>query len=331
MKINYTELKKYFIKALISNKCPKAVADDVCDALINASLMGIDSHGINLFETYINNIRNKRIKSKNKIKFNKKKTFLLVDGNNNFSHFVAQRTLEKAYKIAKKSGICLASVSNVDHYAAAGIHGYNFLEKRKLNNLSIMSFTNADSLATSTYAKKRFFGTNPISYVLRRSKDKYIYIDMSTTQITFNKVKNIKKANSYLNNNLARDKFGKITKYPSKVFSLEPIGGYKGFVLGLLVELMTSGITGSNVSNQILPMYGEDQKSFRKISQCFILFNFDILKTNGFNNIYKQMEKNLPKKYFKLIPGNKEKDILTYRKKNGIPIDNEYLKIIKNL
>ena len=78
-------------------------------------------------------------------------------------------------------------------------------------------------------------------------------------------------------------------------------------------------------------MYGEDQKSFRKISQCFILFNFDILKTNGFNNIYKQMEKNLPKKYFKLIPGNKEKDMLRYRKKNGIPIDNEYLKIIKNL
>ena len=58
MKINYTELKKYFLKALISNKCPKAVAYDVCDALINASLMGIDSHGINLFETYINNIRN---------------------------------------------------------------------------------------------------------------------------------------------------------------------------------------------------------------------------------------------------------------------------------
>ena len=51
-----------------------------------------------------------------------------------------------------------------------------------------MSFTNADSLATSTYPKKRFFGTNPISYVLRRSQGKYIYIDMSTTQITFNKV-----------------------------------------------------------------------------------------------------------------------------------------------
>ncbi len=331
MKINYTELKKYFIKALISNKCPKVVANDVSNALINASLMGTDSHGINLFETYINNIKNKRIKSKNKIKFNKKKNFLLVDGNNNFSHFVAQRTLEKAYKIAKKSGICLASVSNVDHYAAAGIHGYNFLEKRKLNNLSIMSFTNADSLATSTYSKKRFFGTNPISYVLRRSKGKYIYIDMATTQITFNKVKNIKRANSYLNNNLARDKFGKITKDPSKVFSLEPLGGYKGFVLGLLVELMTSGITGSNVSNQILPMYGKDQKSFRKISQCFILFNFDILKTNGFNNIYKQMQKNLPKKYYRLIPGNKEENILKYRKKKGIPINNKYLKIIKNL
>ena len=27
------------------------------------------------------------------------RNFLLVDGNNNFSHFVAQRTLEKAYKI----------------------------------------------------------------------------------------------------------------------------------------------------------------------------------------------------------------------------------------
>ena len=75
MKINYTELKKYFIKALISNKCPKEVANDVSNALINASLMGTDSHGINLFETYINNIKNKRIKSKNKIKFNKKKIF----------------------------------------------------------------------------------------------------------------------------------------------------------------------------------------------------------------------------------------------------------------
>lgn len=76
--INHKHISKFFFQELTRLGCSKKTATSVIDALINASLMGIDSHGVNLFQTYVKNLQDKRILTLDKISKVKKKIFSLL-------------------------------------------------------------------------------------------------------------------------------------------------------------------------------------------------------------------------------------------------------------
>ena len=322
-RVETSKIESFFKDCFSREGLSDVASERVISALINASLFGIDSHGIRLFCHYLDCIKSGRVNKSCDNEIDKKSNLFICNSKHNFAHSSAQDLLAEMNKFSKQSPIQMGIILNSDHYAASGIHAFN----SSIKNRIIFSFTNADALATVPDGKSVVFGTNPISCVYNSSKT-FLYIDFASTIFSMNKVKNYRLKNKNLPNNVARDKNGNYTTDPHAAVSLEPIGHHKGFGLGFIIEILTSGFTSMNHSFNLLSMYGTDLNLRRGVSHSFIMINPEIFP-GGTKSIEKTIEitrKNLSEDQLNESPGIKEINFMNERKLNGIPVDSSILK-----
>ena len=303
-KISHKIIRNFFKKKLSEIHLPEEVIKTTVDSLVEASLFGIDSHGVNLFEHYFNCLIEGRVQKGSNIDLKIKGASILCDANHNLANYAARSLLLKLNLLSEKNGIAYGTIVNSDHIGAVGIHAVNSAIEDKI----IIGFTNADALAVTPDGKNILFGTNPISLVMR-IKNKLTYIDLATTSFSMNKVKNFRRANEKLPNNIARDKDLNPTNNPFEASFLEPIGAHKGFALALLVEILTSGLANQNHSINLLPMYGTDLQEKRCVSHSFIILDPTFLGKGVINSLSSTIEntlQNVSSNQYSLIPGIKE-------------------------
>ena len=328
-RINHLLIKKFFEKKFTEINLSQNVIKTTIDCLVEASLFGIDSHGINLFEHYYNCLVKGRIKKGSNIDFHIKGSSVKCNANNNFANYAAHKLLLELDKLSNENGISYGTICNSDHIGAVGIHAVN----SKIKNKIILGFTNADALAVTPDGNNILFGTNPISLVMQIDNN-LTYIDLATTNYSMNKVKNFRRIDKNLPNNIARDKNLDPTNDPHKASYLEPIGNHKGFALAFMVEILTSGLAAQAHSIDLMPMYGTKLERERGVSHSFIMIDPKFISENIFDSLKSTINKtiqNVSKNQSILIPGVKE--ILTKKQRlsEGIPVDNQILKGWVNL
>lgn len=334
--ISYQKLLNFTYKTFRKVKLDEFSARTVSLGICEASLRGVDSHGIKLFPHYVKSSILGRKNPNPKFKFYKKfESAYLLDANNGFGLAAGAKAIDKGMKIAKKKGICMIGVKNSSHPGALASIALPAAKK----GFIAFAFTHADSLQLTYGGKSPFFGTNPICFVAPRYKQEPFCLDMATTQISWNKLLNYKRLNQKLPNNTAADKDGKSTNNTNLAKSLLSIGDYKGYGLAAMIEIMCSVFLGMNFGNDIPPMYKSSMSKPRKLGQFYIILRADaFVKKNDFIKNLKRMcikVKNQKKKKNENIylPNDKEISTSRERSKTGIPIDfvlyNEIKKISK--
>ena len=100
-----------------------------------------------------------------------------------------------------------------------------------------------------------FFGTLPLAYAIPTA-DEPVIADMATTEIPFFQIKNAKQASEPLPGGTAVDRNGLPTTVAAEALSddgianLLPIGGgFKGYSLVMLIEILTGSLVRSLLSN----------------------------------------------------------------------------------
>lgn len=317
-RIKAANIKNFFKEKFNEIKLEQILIESTISSLLEASLFGIDSHGVNLFGHYYDCLLSGRIKKGTKLDLKIKGSCITCDAKNNLANYAAKNVINELELLSNKNGIAIASIKNCDHIGAVGIHGVNSNIKNKL----IFGFTNADALAVTPDGKSVIFGTNPISLIFK-STENFLYIDLATTKFSMNKVKNYRRQNKELPQNFARDKYLRTTINPKEANFLEPIGNHKGFALAYLVEIMTSGLSGQDHSYDLMPMYGTDLKKQRGVSHSFIMINpsfFDNASLDSINKKISITNNSVTERQAELIPGNKEINTKFRRLEKGIPI-----------
>ena len=321
---------KVFKKVNLNEFCAKNVSLGICEA----SLRGVDSHGIKLFPHYVNSSILGRKNPKPKFKFYKKfENAYLLDADNGFGIAAGYKAIEKGMLVAKKKGICMVGVKNSSHPGALA----SIALRAAKNGFIAFAFTHADSLQLTFGGKKPFFGTNPICFVAPRNKQEPFCLDMATTQISWNKLLNFRRLKKKLPNNVAADKNGKPTTDPNKAKSLISIGDYKGYGLAAMIEILCSVFLGMNFGKNIPSMYKSSMTKPRKLGQFYIVIRSDAFVTKSFfemnlNKMCQDVKKQKKKKSEKIyLPNDKEIIIAKKRLKNGIPIDPSLYKEIKKI
>ena len=241
---------------------------------------------------------------------------------------------DHAVALAKNNGAGIVGVKNSSHFGAAAYFGL-----RAANDGCIgIAFTNADALVKAHSSKEAFFGTNPICFCAPMADEEPFCLDMATSLISWNRVKEARRLNQTIPEGWAYDGNGIEVTDPNAARSLAPIGDYKGFGLGMIVDIFCATLVGGPISKDILAMYDSPINAKRYIGHLFMAI--DIEKFIDLE-IFKQNIQSIASRVRGLegyddanpvmVAGDPEKKTQKLRIKEGIPIDQEKYREFLNL
>ena len=206
----------------------------VAEATLDADLKGFTSHGLGRFPQYLISIKAGTINLKDNITIEKETPAIaLINGNSGFGQAVSYKAMQIAIKKAKEVGIACVGVHNTNHFGVTGF--YSDLALRE--NCIGLVLANTDPAIAPLGGKDKLIGTNPIA-------------------LGIPKIIESKRKGLDLPDGWALDKDGNPTNDPEAALegSILPFGGFKGYALALLIEILTGplvqagyglGVTGT--------------------------------------------------------------------------------------
>ena len=332
MKINKLSIvlnkifNKYGLNKLHSKICS--------DALINAELVGAQSHGLSRVKMYCERIKKKLINPQPKIKLKKiSNSITHIDGDNGIGFVVADLGIKKVIENAKKTGLGIVGIKNSSHY---GLSGY-YAEQAVKKNLICMIYTSAPPAVAPHGASKSLFGTNPICFGSPTGSNVPFILDTSISKINRGKIRLASRNNKKLPKGVALDKFGKPTTDAKKALNgvQLPIAEFRGSGLAWMVDILSGVWTGANHAGKVKDPF-DDFTGPQNVGHVFIAFKADLFVKNFKKRIKDNIKivKKLPKiKGHKkiLYPGENKFQKLKIRSKKEIIIPNNLLKDLKFL
>lgn len=254
-KYSVVEINKMAVQMLMKAGASHADAETVSSHLIRADMEGYPSHGILRLPTYVQELISESISPKSPPEIQVNGPFISVDGNWGFGQVVAEKVTEIVIKTCEEYGLAVATVKNCHHIGRL----YHYTEKLALNNLIGIMCVNGHGSGARVAAwngRMPLLSTNPLSISLP-TRHSPIVLDMSTSVVAEGKVRSSYNDNKEVPLGWIIDPMGNFTTNPSFLYentppgSLQPLGaiaGYKGFGLGLIVDILSGAITGANTT-----------------------------------------------------------------------------------
>lgn len=171
---------------------------------------------------------------------------LRVDAATGFAHPAIALGLAPLAAAARQYGVAVLSVGN--SYACGSL-GY-FVEELAEGGLVALMAANASPSIAPFGGKTPFFGTNPLAFAVPRAGGAPLVIDQSSSVVAKVAVIDAYNRGVALPDGWAIDAEGNPTNDAAEAMagSLLPIGGYKGFGLALVVDILAAGLAGAHYS-----------------------------------------------------------------------------------
>ena len=197
---------------------------------------------------------------------NKSDSVSLLEGNDGAGQVLGNMAMSKAIEIADSGGVGLVAVQNSNHFGANSYYNHMAAEA---NQISIVT-TNSFPIVAPHGGMSPVFGTNPYAFGAPVRSGQSILVDFSTSGISGAMIRKFAAEKKTIPMGVALDEEGNDTIDPERASkgSILPVGGAKGYCLGLMIEILSGVITGSAISNEI----GSVWKDFTKRNRVGHLF-----------------------------------------------------------
>lgn len=272
-KYRQEEVHRFMVDCMMAVGTPRQPSVSLADVLVAADLRGHFTHGLQRLEMYVNDILKKVCEGgATPTILKESSSTALVDGNNGLGPVVGNFCMDLAIKKAKSEGIGWVCAKGSNHYGIAGWYAITASKQ----GLMGMSFTNTSSLVVPTRGKQAVLGTNPIALAAPGLKGDDFVLDMATSVVSGGKVEVAHKKQEDIPLDWALNKEGKPTTDSKEAMEgyLLPLGGseiqsgYKGFGLGMLVEIFCGIMSGAPYGHKIRDWTRTDRPA--DLSQCFV-------------------------------------------------------------
>lgn len=229
------------MEALTRRGLPEDQARTCTNAIMFATLRGLDSHGIvSILPGICNSIGVGRIDPNGDVQTIKP---LVLKGNGAAGPVIAERTMRLAIEHAAEAGVGAAVAFNCNHFGAASYYASLALER---GMVGICACNAAPNVAPYGGARG-LHGTNPIAYAAPGNAEPPIVLDIATSAAAHGQIHKAARRGQGLPPGWAIDNEGRPTTDPSAVGALLPFGGHKGYGIGILVDVLTGALAGSTV------------------------------------------------------------------------------------
>ncbi|MDR3292014.1 MAG: Ldh family oxidoreductase [Methanobrevibacter sp.] len=248
MKINAENEKKLLLTMLDKLGVNKENSEIVSEATLDADLKGFTSHGLGRFHNYIMGIELNNINPDGELIIEREtEAMALVNGNNNFGHVVAYKSMKIAIEKAKKVGIAAVGTNNSNHFGVTGFYSDLAIK----NGVIGFVIANTEPAIAPLGGKEPIIGTNPIAIGVPGNN--YISVDMATSATARGKLLEASRKGEKIPEGLALDSDGNPTIDPNKALegSILPFGGHKGYSLAFIIEILTGPLVGAAYGKQV--------------------------------------------------------------------------------
>nr|XP_002127983.2 uncharacterized protein LOC100183774 isoform X2 [Ciona intestinalis] len=264
----------FIVKCITAAGATTSHATDLAELLVAADYRGHFSHGMNRLEMYVKDLKTGICDVKGEPVVEKETVATaMVDGGNLLGPAVGKFCMNLAIKKASEAGVGWVCARRSNHYSIAGYYGLMAAEKSMIG----FSFTNTTPTLFIPRSNSMTLGTNPICCVAPAKDGDSFALDMATTTVAFGKVEVAHRKGENIPNGWGADPQGRETNDPTKVLNgggLLPLGGseigggYKGYGLAMMVEVMCGVLAGAHYGKNIR-RWGTTER-IADLGQCFI-------------------------------------------------------------
>ncbi len=193
---------------------------------------------------------------------------LLVDAKSGLAFPACALAVSEAVRLAREFGVAFAGVTNSHHFGVAAYH----LGPVAASGMVGLAFGNSPAAMPAAGGKRPLFGTNPIAAVFPRRDEAPLSIDLSLSEAARGKVMVAARKGEPIPPGWALDRDGRPTTDAKAALdgSMLPMGGTKGAMLALVVELLACALTGAAFGYEADSFF-VDEGNRPRLGQAFLV------------------------------------------------------------
>jgi (2R)-3-sulfolactate dehydrogenase (NADP+) len=255
-------------RALTASGANETMARTTARALVLAEAQGLASHGLSRVPQYATHLRNGRADgSAVPAVVRDKGAAFLVDAREGLAFPACALAVTEAITRARAHGVSLGAVTNSHHFGVAADH----LRPVAAAGLVGLALGNSPAAMPAAGGARALFGTNPIAATFPRRAAAPLVIDLSLSEVARGKVMVAAREGKPIPLGWALDREGRPTTDPKAALegSMLAMGGAKGAMLALMVELFVTALTGASIGFEATSFF-VDEGNRPRLGQAFL-------------------------------------------------------------
>jgi uncharacterized oxidoreductase len=254
MQIRHDPLCRLTASLFQAAGCGPAEAACIAAHLVEANLVGHDSHGVIRVPSYVRWLREGKVVAGRTIQVVfENEAIAVVDGQFGFGQSIGVQAMRLGIAKAARHGVAVIALRNVGHLGRIGDWPL-MVARAGLWSLHFVNTTGAGILVAPHGGINRRLSANPIAAGIPVPGGPPLLLDMSACTIAEGKIRVALNKGVAVPENCIIDAEGRPTTDPRVFYANPPgailsIAGHKGYGLAVLCEMLAGALTGGGCSN----------------------------------------------------------------------------------
>lgn len=318
--------------------CSDAEAARIGTRLTGANLRGHDSHGVIRTPRYVEWLGDEKVFANREISIiSDDGPITIIDGNYGFGQSVGEQTVDVGIATAKRHGVGITALRNAGHLGRIGDWAERAVES---NVVSIHMVNVRGSLLVAPFGGvDRRGSTSPFCAGIPRVGAPPVILDFATSLVAEGKALVALRGGKPLPEGAIVSNDGALTSDPGPLYgdiqpgrypdpnqgpgALTGFGLHKGSGMNFLMEMMAGALGGSGTSG------GVDDEARRRFCNGMFSIYLDVERFHSDDWFDREVaayvdfvrsSKPVEQGTKVLVPGDKERETLAQRKKDGLPL-----------
>ncbi len=325
MKIPHDRLQRLVSTIFAAAGCQPPEHEKIAHYLVEANLVGHDSHGVIRVPSYIDWLRSGKVLANQQLKIVfESEVIAVTDGQFGFGQTMGEKAMDLGIAKCQRHGVAVVALRNPGHLGRIG--DWALMGARAgLLSLHFVNTSGVGILVAPVGGLERRLSANPVAAGIPRKNEPPLVWDISTSVIAEGKIKVALNKGVPVPDGCLIDPEGRPTNDP-KVFygpppgAILPFGGHKGYGLSIVADVLAGALTGNGCSNPaatrltngmltilLAPRFFQSEEEFYGEIERFIAYVKSARKISADAEI--------------LMPGEPEEITRARRVKEGIELD----------
>ncbi|MFC1716649.1 Ldh family oxidoreductase [Candidatus Poribacteria bacterium] len=241
-KLSYEKLNCFISAILEKLAVPSEDAQVVADVLVQASLRGVDTHGVDLLPSYVQRTQSGMSNPSPEMKIVKESPAMaVIDADQALGPVSSVFGMKLAIQKALSANVGWVNVVNSSHHGALA---YYPMMAAKQDMIGIVTTTTSPCMAPWG-SRQRLVGNTPIAIAVPRHDNSPVVLDMACSFLANGRVRLAKEKEEPLPDGLSIDAQGEPTCDPECSVAVLPFGNYKGSGMAMMFGFLAGTLAGA--------------------------------------------------------------------------------------